>query len=94
MNNSIYNFLQGSIIVLEGNIGVGKTTLMKNICNILKNNQIKVKCFEEGINMDYLDLFLLDENKYGFGFEMFNLSNRDCTFQKAVEFAKLEEYQS
>jgi len=35
--------------------------------------------------MDYLELFLSDMKQYIFGFEMFNLSKRECTFNKAIE---------
>lgn len=61
----------GKCYVLEGNIGVGKTTLTK------KGEKHGLQVMEEEINSQFLQLFYSDPKRYGFAFQYSMLMNRN-----------------
>ncbi len=85
MNKSInFNFLRGSIIVLEGSIGSGKTTLGKSICVYLNNIGIRSKFYPETVYKEYLSIFISDMNKYALGYELFCSLQRLQTYNQVL----------
>lgn len=81
-----YKFLRGSIIIIEGNISSGKSTLCKNIANFLNSIGLDTKLFEEPILDSYLDMYIKNMKKYAFGFQISMLLERQKLFQQAEQF--------
>lgn len=83
-----YKFLRGSIIVVEGNIASGKSTLTERLTDFLNNIGLKTKLYKEPILQSYLDLFLADQPKYAYGFQMSMLLENQCLYSDAENFTK------
>lgn len=81
-------FLKGMIIVIEGNIASGKSTLTQRMSLFLTNLGFDVKLYKEPILQSYLDQFLTNQPKYAFGFQMSMLIENQCMYADAVEFVK------
>lgn len=75
-NTARYNWLRGSIIIIEGPIGVGKTTLGNSIVRVLNKINIPSQFYPETIHHQWLELFLTDMRKYALGYELFCTTNR------------------
>lgn len=82
-----FKFLKGSILVVEGNISSGKSTLTKDMAKFLNEIGIKAFVYEEPILTTYLELFLSDMKRYAFGFQMSMLLERQCLYDRAQQFA-------
>lgn len=65
-----------SIVILEGNISSGKSTLCKYISNYLREKGKKVQEFYEFDNQILLEKFYKDRRKYGFSFQLYMQSTR------------------
>lgn len=83
-------YLRGAIILVEGIIGAGKTTLCSRLHDVFKEASIPVKFFEEEINGDLLNLFLSDMKKYAFTFQMTMMANRQKIYLAAQDFSRRE----
>lgn len=83
-----YESLQGNIYVLEGTIGVGKTTLGKSMSTYLNSLGFNCRFFEEYVNMDLLKLYLGNKPKYAFVFQIIMLFKRIEIYKQAQEFVK------
>jgi deoxyadenosine/deoxycytidine kinase len=68
--------LRGAVIVIEGIIGSGKTSLGRKLTQMIAGSNIPCKFFEEEVNDELLALFLKDMKKYAFTFQLFMLANR------------------
>lgn len=84
---NIYTSLRGSIIVIEGLIGVGKSTLGASLENYLNNMNIKCKFFPEYVNKNLLQQYISNMSKYSYSFQLFMLSKRIQTYRDAEEYA-------
>ena len=82
-----YKFLKGSILVVEGNISSGKSTLTREMVKFFNSIGLKAQLFEEPILQSYLELFMSDMKKEAFGFQMSMLIERQCLYTKAEQFA-------
>lgn len=84
-NFSIYSthqlFDRYKYIVIEGNIGVGKTTLATKISEFFSTKLI----LEQFADNPFLPKFYEDAQRYGFSLEMFFLMER---YQQMTEYAK------
>lgn len=80
--------LRGSIILVEGIIGAGKSTLGRELSTMLNDIGIKARLFEEEINMPLLELFLSDMKRYAFTFQMYMLQNRQGVYRDAITYAE------
>jgi len=78
------------IIFLDGNIGVGKTTLLESIRNLYGRLGIPITIVVEEIP-DTLEKFLKDPFAYAFEMQMCFLENRYKNFEKALERMTGEE---
>jgi deoxyadenosine/deoxycytidine kinase len=83
-----FTFLRGRIFVIEGLIGVGKTTLGKSLEKYLNSIGIECKFFPEYVNNDLLDLYIKDMPREAFAFQLFMLSKRIDIYREATTFAK------
>lgn len=83
-----YKFLKGSILVVEGNISSGKSTLTREMVKFFNSIGLRAKLFDEPILQSYLELFLSDMKKQAFGFQMSMLIERQCLYREAENFAE------
>lgn len=82
--------LRGAIILVEGIIGAGKSTLSHKLYNLLKHAGIPVLFLEEEVDPVMLDLFLSDMKKYAFAFQMLMLVQRQKIYMQGLDFARKE----
>jgi len=79
------------IYALEGNIGSGKTTIMKIIGNHFKDVEFieePVKQWQNLGGMNLLDSFYSDPKRWGFSFEFFSMLTKIEALLKAAESDK------
>lgn len=77
------------IICLEGLMGVGKTTLGKNLFDYLKEfNQHDVIFHTEPFDQKMLEQFLNDPAKYAYAFQLYMLARRKTNYIIAKELTK------
>ena len=79
------------IYALEGNIGSGKTTIMKIISNHFKDGEFieePVKQWQNLGGMNLLDSFYSDPKRWGFSFEFFSMLTKIEALLKAAESDK------
>lgn len=82
-----YRHLIGSIITLEGLIGVGKTCLGRSIVKFLENIGFKAKFFPEYVNQKFLDKYIKNMEKYSFAYQVMMLCKRIKIYEDAERFA-------
>lgn len=82
--------LRGSIILIEGIIGAGKSTLGASLHKALIKAGIASEFFEENVDPKLLELFLADKQKYAFAMQTVLLVQRQKTYMKAIHFARHE----
>lgn len=80
--------LRGAVLIVEGIIGSGKSSLGKRLTELLTEVGLPCKFFEEEIDMPFLSLFLSDMKKYAFAFQVAMLKNRQSVYKQAVDFAR------
>lgn len=76
------------VIVLEGGIGVGKSTAGKAIEQALKSAGIEVRYYPEYVVDSLLKMYLKDREKYAGSFQMIMLIKRISTYLEARNFAE------
>jgi deoxyadenosine/deoxycytidine kinase len=84
-----YENLKQKIIVLEGSIDSGKTTLGISLKDYLMRNAqgiVNAKLFVEEIDEKDLEKYINDKKKYAFTFQMSTMLNRIKVIHKAIEF--------
>ena len=62
-NSRLYNFLRGSIIIIEGPIGVGKTTLGESMAKVFADAGVPCVFYPETVHTPWLEMFLSDMAK-------------------------------
>lgn len=80
---------KGRIIIIEGLISAGKSTAGVEICNFLNRNKIKAKFFPEPLIPDLLQLFLSNQEKYAFAFQLAMLVKRQTIYKEAYRLTQL-----
>lgn len=83
-----YSFLMGAIIVLEGLIGVGKSTLGESLYEYLTSIGLDVVWFPEEIPEPLLSLYTESMNKYAFPFQVIVARDRKVVLTKAHELSR------
>lgn len=80
------------IISIEGNIGAGKSTLIKQIQNYFERNVVFIQepidewnTIQTKENKTILECFYENQEKYAFSFQMMAYISRIATLQKAIE---------
>lgn len=76
----------GSLIIVEGLIGVGKTTLGSILHDLLSEGDRKVRFFPEYVNGPLLNQYIGDMKKYAYGFQLVMMSRRLETYKDALSF--------
>ena len=80
--------IRGKVLVLEGLISAGKSTAGNEIINFVQSLGIPCRFFPEPIIPDLLGLFLSDQPKYAFAFQLTMLVKRQAIYREAYEYAK------
>jgi len=83
-----YRPLRGGIYIIEGLIGVGKSTLGTSLEHYLNSHGIKCKFFLEYTNKLLLDQYITNMQKYAYTFQLVMLMQRIQTYRDAIEFAQ------
>lgn len=78
------------LIILEGPIAAGKTTVGKRLVDSMVAMGLSAKFFEEEVDPERLEQFLHDPPAFAYKFQLFMLLQRYVTLQKAVEWAKYQ----
>lgn len=82
-----FRFLNGSILSLNGKMGIGKSTMGKALEHFLNAQGFHARFFPEDFDSDYLDLYLLNRKQYAFGFQKDTLNRRMAIHREAEAFA-------
>lgn len=80
--------IRGKVLVLEGLISAGKSTAGNEIITFVQSLGIPCRFFPEPIIPDLLQLFLDDQPKYAFAFQLTMLVKRQAIYREAYEYAK------
>jgi deoxyadenosine/deoxycytidine kinase len=80
--------MRGGIYVIEGIVGVGKTTLGKSLEQYLNNIGVKCKFYREFVNNDLLNQFIGNMKQYAYCFQMIMLLKRIEIYNEAETFAQ------
>jgi len=81
--------LKGGMYIIEGIIGVGKSTLGNSLENYLNGVGLNCKFYREYFNKELLDQFIGDMKNYAYFFQMMMLVKRIEIYKEAEEFSKL-----
>jgi deoxyadenosine/deoxycytidine kinase len=83
-----FRVLKGGIYLIEGIIGVGKTTLGNSLEYYLNSVGLKCKFYKEYFNEDLLNQFIGNMKSYAYFFQMMMLTKRIEIYKEAEEFSK------
>ena len=86
-----YTCLRGCIFVLEGLIGVGKSTLGQSLEKTLNEIGISATFLAEFVSEDLLSQYISDMGKYAYSFQMIMLTKRLEIYREAERRAKQGE---
>jgi deoxyadenosine/deoxycytidine kinase len=86
-----YTCLRGCIFVLEGLIGVGKSTLGKSLETTLNDVGVSATFLAEFVSSDLLEQYISDMGKYAYTFQMIMLCKRLEIYREAQRRAKQGE---
>lgn len=86
-DNKNLRSLIGTEIVLEGLIGIGKSTLGKSLGQYLMKNDLPVKFFPEFVDEHLLSLYISDTKKYAFPFQVIMARERLHIYDQARKFS-------
>ena len=84
--------MSGSITVVEGNVGAGKTTFIKALSEYLNDGTGSVVVYYEPIFPEYLQLYLSNIPKYAFMFQSMMIQARINIFENAMRDVKSGAY--
>lgn len=82
-----FQSLRASIIIVEGVIGVGKTTFGRSTAAFLSSLGFKAQFFPEFVNETLLKQYIGDMAKYAYSFQLFMLTKRLEIYKEAQRFA-------
>ncbi len=83
-----FSHLRGSIITVDGCIGVGKSTLCEAMTKQFNANDMRCTYFQEYVNLDVLNLFIDDMSSNAFAFQLFMLNKRLEIYREAIRNAQ------
>ena len=82
-----YRSLRGSLVLIEGIIGAGKTTLGKSLETYLNGIGLVAKFFPEYVNRPLLSQYILNMKRYAYSFQLFMLGRRIEIYREAERFS-------
>lgn len=80
--------LRGKVLIVEGLISAGKSTAGLELEKFAKELGIPCKLFPEPLIEGFLGLFLGDQKKYAFAFQIGMLVKRQAIYREAFELSK------
>lgn len=80
--------LRGKVLIVEGLISAGKSTAGSELEKFAKELGIPCKLFPEPLIEGFLGLFLGDQKKYAFAFQIGMLVKRQAIYREAFELSK------
>lgn len=80
--------LRGKVCIIEGLISAGKSTASAELEKFVTKLGIPCKFFPEPLIPELLALFLSDQKKYAFSFQLTMLVKRQAIYREAFEYAK------
>lgn len=81
--------IRGKILILEGLISAGKSTAGVQLEAYANEMGIPCKFFHEPLIAEFLQLFLSDQAKYAFAFQLTMLVKRQSIYREARKYAQL-----
>src|SRR5665648_663656 len=81
-----YRLLRGSLLIIEGVIGAGKTTLGHSLAAYLNQIGIPTRFYPEYVNPELLAQYIADMPRYAYTFQLFMLRVRCDTYREAQLF--------
>lgn len=78
---------RGQVIVIEGSISAGKTTLGKDMVELFSQQNIPAKFFSEYNNEQLLAQYIGDMKKYSYVFQLLMQAHRINNYKCAKEFS-------
>jgi len=79
---------RGRVIIIEGLISAGKSTAGVEMCKYLNELGIKARFFPEPLIPSLLHLFLSNQEKYAFAFQLAMLIKRQTIYREAYQLAQ------
>lgn len=79
--------IQGRVCILEGLISAGKSTAGEQLAEYVNSMGIPCRFFPEPLVPGLLDLFLSNQKKYAFAFQLAMLVKRQAIYREAWEYA-------
>ena len=83
-----YQSLIGSVILLEGLVGVGKTTVGYSLEDYLNKIGLKAKFYCEYVNSELLNQYISNMSKYAYCFQLVMLTKRFEIYSEALRFTE------
>lgn len=80
--------LRGRVLILEGLISAGKSTAGVKTAEYVEKLGVPCKFFPEPLIPDLLNLFLADQKKYAFAFQLAMLVKRQAIYREAWKCAQ------
>lgn len=80
--------LRGTVITVEGLIGIGKTTLGQAMVAFLNQLGLNARFFPEYVNREFLGKYIANMEEYSFSFQLFMLQKRIEIYREAQAFAR------
>jgi deoxyadenosine/deoxycytidine kinase len=81
--------MRGDVICIEGQIGIGKSTLGKQMETFLRKIGFNAKYYSEYVNQELLAQYISDMKRYSYAFQMIMLCKRMEVYRQALELAKI-----
>ena len=83
-----FRCLTGSIIGIEGLIGVGKTTAGRSLVKFLKSNGFKAKFFKEKVPQELLKQYIGNMRRYAYTFQLIMQNIRLQIYKDAIKYSR------
>lgn len=84
-----YSLFQGKTIVIEGNIGSGKSSMAKEMETFFNSVGIPAVYIPEYVDEELLTQFISDMKTHAYTFQLFMLEKRAEIYRRAIEMCKL-----
>lgn len=72
------------IVCIEGGIGVGKSTLGRDLAEYMNREGCVTRFYPEPFNQDLLEMFIGDMPRYAFAFQLYMLTRRQLNYNDAA----------
>lgn len=81
--NYVFQQNMNRIICIEGGIGVGKSTLGRDLAEYMNHKGHVTRFYPEPFNQDFLEMFIGNMPRYAFAFQLYILTRRQLNYNDA-----------